>query len=250
MLRYYIRLDDVHAKMDLKKWNRVIEMLDKFDIKAIIGVIPENKDVEINVANSSVDFWKIVKSWQKKGHIIALHGFNHLKITNMQGLIPKNRRSEFAGVKIEEQRKKLDEGIKYFKQNNLNVEVFIPPFHSFDKNTLKILIEKNINIVYDGISIYPYKQYGIIFFPQQYNGFKEKNKGIWSICLHPSSMSEIEFVDMKKFITKNREYFVNDFFHIKEKYKNNKQIFTDILFFNIYFIRRKIFLLKKRIFSD
>ena len=73
MLRYYIRLDDAHCHMDIAKWEEVISFLDSIGIKAIIGVIPNNKDREINF-KSNVNIWEIVKEWELSGHIIALHG--------------------------------------------------------------------------------------------------------------------------------------------------------------------------------
>lgn len=247
MRRYYVRLDDAHAKMDIKKWKRVISILDNFGVKAIIGVIPNNKDSEIDVLEYSINFWNVVKEWNENGHIIALHGLNHLKHTTNPGLIPKNKRSEFAGLDIELQTKKIAKGIEYFKENGFEVKIFIPPFHSFDRNTIVALLKYNIDVLYDGISFYPYEKDKILFFPQQYNKFKKRRKGCWTTCLHPSSMTSLNFKDMETFISENKHDFHNDFFETVKKYRNRKVTFKDMIFYKIYFLRRQIYFLKKRI---
>ena len=246
MLRYYVRLDDAHHKMDLDKWIKIIKLLDKYNIKAIIGVIPDNKDDEINYNYQIDNFWDIIKKWQNNGHIIGLHGLNHLKLTKKAGIIPKNNRSEFAGLSFNEQLNKIKISKQFFKQNDIDTNIFIAPFHSFDINTIKALKQENIHIIYDGISLYPYREYEVLFVPQQYNFFKKRKKGIWSVCLHPSEMKEEEIFALEKFIKENKEYFKNDFFEVIEKFNRKKSI-EDMIFFYKYFLRRKLFLLKKKI---
>jgi len=232
--------------MDLKKWIDIIELLDSYNIKAIIGVIPDNKDEEINFSYNT-DFWEIINSWKVNGHIIALHGLNHLKLTKDSGVIPKNKRSEFSALTLKEQSLKIKKGIDKLALYKIDIDIFIAPFHSFDKNTLKALKTNGINIVYDAISFYPYSEENILFFPQQNNYFIKKKFGIWSICLHPSSMTGDEFLRMENFIINNKNDFKNDFFEIAENYKSNSRTIFDILYYYYYFIRRYLFLVKKRI---
>ena len=41
---YLIRLDDASEYMDLEKWTRISNLLDKYGIKPIFGIIPNNRD--------------------------------------------------------------------------------------------------------------------------------------------------------------------------------------------------------------
>jgi len=248
LLRYYIRLDDAHEQMNLKQWEELISLLDSFGIKAIIGVIPQNRDSEI-ISGSCPHFWKVVQSWQRQGHIIALHGLHHLKITSQGGIIPKNRRSEFAGVSYLEQQQKIQKALEIFHHKGFSPTVFIPPFHSFDKKTITVLRENGFRIIYDGIAFYPYFKYNILFFPQQYNKCIKQKEGIWTICLHPSTMVDEEFQTMRNFLQENRDHFVNDFFEVAQRFQLREENMKDRWFHRYYFFRRTLFLLKKRVRS-
>ena len=47
MRTYLIRLDDASEYMDLDKWSRMEELLDKYNIKPIFGIIPDNQDPKL-----------------------------------------------------------------------------------------------------------------------------------------------------------------------------------------------------------
>lgn len=44
---YILRLDDASEYRDLGKWRRMTELLRKYNIKPIFGVIPDCKDPEL-----------------------------------------------------------------------------------------------------------------------------------------------------------------------------------------------------------
>ena len=83
----------------LKEWQRMENLLDKYHIKPIVGVIPDNQDPDmVGVYPKDEQFWKKIQRWKKKGWTIALHGYTHVFETREGGLNPVNDRSEFAGV--------------------------------------------------------------------------------------------------------------------------------------------------------
>ena len=41
MSQYILRLDDASDYMDVKKWQRMEELLDRYGIKPLVGVIPD-----------------------------------------------------------------------------------------------------------------------------------------------------------------------------------------------------------------
>lgn len=43
-VEYCIRLDDACPQMNAEKWARIERILDKYKVKPIVGVIPENRD--------------------------------------------------------------------------------------------------------------------------------------------------------------------------------------------------------------
>lgn len=48
------------------KWKRIESILNKYKIKPIVGVIPENRDPDF-VTAADGNFWKKACEWQKKG---------------------------------------------------------------------------------------------------------------------------------------------------------------------------------------
>lgn len=211
--KYLIRLDDACPTMNRKKWRYIEEILDKYSIKPMVGVIPHNEDPQQIFDAEDASFWDKVKAWEKKGWAIALHGYNHCYDSNggMQGLNPMWERSEFAGLPLEDQRKKINQGVSVLRQHGINPKYFFAPSHTFDDFTLLALKEESdIRIVSDTIAYKPYRYGEFIFIPQLGGHCCEiKLPGLWTFCLHPNVMSDNNFLQTEVFIKKHVESFVS-----------------------------------------
>lgn len=169
MNKYLIRLDDSCPTMDVSKWNRIEEILDTYGVSPMVGIIPENMDENQLLNSYDKEFWNKVKNWEKKNWSIALHGYDHCFISDggMDGLNPLWERSEFAGVPLEEQKKKIRKGVAIFRANGIEPKYFFAPAHTFDKNTLEALrTESSIRIISDTIAIKPYRKGEFTYIPQ------------------------------------------------------------------------------------
>ncbi|PNX53408.1 MAG: hypothetical protein BV458_04610 [Thermoplasmata archaeon M9B2D] len=235
--KYIIRLDDASPTMDSDKWERIELLLDRYEIKPIVAVIPNNEDTNMFKNAEDIHFWDKVKRWQEKNWMIALHGYNHVYGTDEAGLVPFNKRSEFAGLRYEEQAEKIKNGISIFASRAIETIAWVAPSHSFDKNTLKALSsESSIKIVSDGIALYPYNYLGFLWIPQQFWKFRKMPFGIWTSCFHPNEMSDREFENLKNFIDQNHENFIDA--HVLATVKRKKNLF-DRLFETVYWFLRK-----------
>ncbi len=107
---YLLRLDDACPQMDKAKWQRVEDILDKYTIKPLVGIIPNNEDPQTCIDSFDVGFTEKARRWQEKGWGIALHGYNHVCGSTDAGINPLWNRSEFAGLPLEEQKIKIREG--------------------------------------------------------------------------------------------------------------------------------------------
>ena len=206
MVDYLIRLDDACPFMDSRKWKFIEEILDKYDIKPLVGIIPNAKDKLVLREDEDLSFWKKANIWQNKGWAIALHGYDHIYQTKEGGLNPLWKRSEYAGLSYEEQRKKIREGIEILHSHGIEPNYFFAPSHTFDENTLKALWrETDIRIVSDTYSLKPYKKYGFAFIPCQM-GHPEimKIPGLFTICLHPNIMDEAQMMKLEQFLEANQ----------------------------------------------
>lgn len=240
MTKYLIRLDDACPTMNHERWGRMEAVLDKYDIKPMVGVIPNNEDQKQQIAPEDKDFWDKIKLWEKKGWSIAMHGFNHVYSSKDGGINPLWNKSEFAGHSLELQREKICKGIAIMREHGFNPKYFFAPSHTFDENTLVALKEESdIRIISDTIARKPYRRGEFIFIPQQ-SGHPVVLPfgGILTICYHPNVMTDSDFDSLEVFFRKNKSKFISfrdlDLFDLKEK-----SIIDKILSI-CYFLSRKI----------
>ena len=237
MKKLIIRLDDACEKMNTDNWKKVENLLDKFKIKPLVGVIPHCEDPMVNSYRYNENFWEIVKSWIKKGWIIAMHGYNHVYSSNNGGINPVNNRSEFAGESFETQTEKIKRGIEIFRKNGINPKVFFAPSHTFDENTLVALEqETDIRVISDTIAWDCYFKDNFTFVPQQSGRLRALPFKVTTYCLHPNTMSEHDFVELEQFIQKYCRFFVS--FDSIVPSKRKYSLLDKILHF-LYFLRKK-----------
>ena len=209
---YLIRLDDACPNMDAAKWQKMEDMLDKYGVRPMVGIIPNNEDPQTSPDPYDAEFWDKAHRWEAKGWAIALHGYNHVCITEegMNGLNPMWARSEFAGVSIEQQREKIRKGVAIFKENGISPMYFFAPSHTYDKHTLVALrLESDIRIISDTIATKPYRDGDFTIIPQLGGHCSEmKIPGVWTFCLHPTAMNEAQFKAVEDFLMAHKDEFV------------------------------------------
>ena len=236
---YILRLDDASDYSDECKWDRMEKLLNKYNIKPIVGVIPENLDKSfLKRYEKNNAFWEKVSNWEKNGWIIAMHGYQHQYVTVDGGINPVQKRSEFAGLSLKEQTNKISNAIKILNSHNIEPKVFFAPSHTFDINTLKALKkETKIRIISDTISNDIYYDNDFYFIPVQSGKVRRLPFKTVTFCYHPNEMTEKDFSELEKFISKNIKIFKE--LDIENLAKREKNVYDKMLSF-IYFLRRKI----------
>jgi hypothetical protein len=231
--KYIIRLDDACPTMDRKKWDRIEQILDRYNIKPIVAVIPNNEDVKQQRDKPDNLFWDKVRRWKKKGWNIAMHGYNHVYISHNKGMIPLSDKSEFAGLPLEKQNLKIKQAIEIFRKQGIEPDIFVAPSNTMDTNTLNAIKKYTaINIISNGVALYPYIKYGFIWLPVQFtHTIKHINLGVWTVVLHPNSMQnkDIEEIEHDIQIVKNKICTVSD---LKAPVRNKKM--CDKIFASMY----------------
>ena len=146
------RMDDYSAVSDTGLELRILDLFEKKQVGITLGVVPfvcagDQKDP---TAQSLIalphEKAELLKAKLKAGFLdIALHGYAHQ--TNDVSDGP----SEFAGVDYAAQVEKLKEGRRFLEQvTGHSVECFIPPWNSYDLNTLRALEEAGFEILSAG----------------------------------------------------------------------------------------------------
>lgn len=207
-MKIAVRLDDIAPDMDWKRFLKFKELLDCYQIKPLIGVIPDNRDGSIqgihkreDVSGSNdirkqvtTDFWSYIKELQDEGWCIAMHGYQHVYSTKKGGMFPLNHFSEFAGKSYEEQLSMLKKGKELLEEKGIFTDMFMAPAHSYDGNTLKALREAGFQAVTDGFGGAPYRWKGLTFYPISFrlSSTLKKKSGYSTMVVHTGTVSEDE----------------------------------------------------------
>lgn len=203
---FLVRIDDVSENMNWEMMDRCEKLLDQYNIKPLLGVIPFNKDKELLKFTKKDNFWQKVLEWQNKGWEISMHGFEHKYSINTKkkDYFSYGGMSEFFSLPYEIQKKKIVDGLNLFKTKKVNIKSFFAPNHTYDTNTFKALRESGIETVIDGYGLIPYSKYGLKFIPQLFYKLTFLPFGIQSSQIHLNDWSDTDFYKFKDFIEKNK----------------------------------------------
>lgn len=195
--RLCFRIDDVHPRMNWERFTQFMNLMDEYGVHPLLGVIPECKDESICKNKEKTDFWEIMRGYQNKGYPIAMHGYDHVYITEDAGIFPINSRSEFAGLDDRVQEEKIAKGKKKLESEGIKSNIFMAPGHSFDNTTIDVLRRHSFEYITDGFSKEPCYRNGMIFIPVVLNirnvERKALNNEIITLVIHTDSMNEILF---------------------------------------------------------
>ncbi len=199
--KYFLRIDDVCPTMNRASFKKIQEACDKFNIKPIVGIVPDNQDQNLQVESENKDFWKIMKNLADNNWIIAQHGYQH---------IYNARKTEFTGLPYQEQFDKLQKGQSIMKEKlGFTPTWFMAPAHSIDTLTSKALVSLSFTHVTDGIAMYPFMKDGLTWVPQQLWRPRSMPWGLWTICLHPNTMTSQDIYVLIEFMKHHAGQFQN-----------------------------------------
>lgn len=210
-MKIAIRMDDITPDMDFEKFYRVKKMLDTYQIKPLIGVVPYNRDSNLKKNPVLDDFAGFLKLLKSEGYVIALHGCYHVYTTEKLGLFPLNDFSEYAGVSYEKQDEMIRKGKARLKEWGVETDIFMAPAHTFDQNTLKALAANGFKRITDGFGVTPYERNGLIFYPiatRRSECFSDK-EGYTTLVLHANMMEEKDFQKLELQIKENHQKFIS-----------------------------------------
>lgn len=205
MSKLYFRIDDIAPNMDWGKFNRLISVFKQYNIRPLLLVIPDNRDPELLKYFFSPHFWQIINQLRHDGWVVAQHGFQHLYKNDDGGILRINQKGEFAGLDYKTQKMMIKEGRDIIETNLERPEIFGAPGHSFDKNTVLALKENGFKYLSDGIALYPFKKWGIVWLPQIMWRPRIIPFGLATVALHPNTISFEDLNNLEKFIKENRK---------------------------------------------
>jgi len=198
--QYLLRFDDLCPTTAGARWQRFMPLIQEFDIKPILAVIPDNCDPALVVEEADREFWQQMRAMEAAGAAIGLHGYRHLCISKGRSLVALQSRSEFAGVAEETQRLWIGAGLDILRGHGLNPRLWVAPRHGFDRATLRALREEGIGVLSDGLAQVPHTRAGLTWIPQHLWAPVEKASGLWTICLHAHSAPDAVVSQLRQFL--------------------------------------------------
>jgi predicted deacetylase len=204
-VKILIRFDDIAENMNWHFMEKSEQLFDKYKIKPILGVIPNNQDKDLKSYPKKENFWEMVRIWQSKGWEISMHGYNHLyqSETNKNDYFKYGGKSEFYGETLIDQTNKIQKGLEIFKKNKVKIRSFFAPNHTYDSNTFEALKNSGIYQVIDGYGLKPYSKNKIIFVPQLFYRIFLIPFGLQTTQIHLNIMKDEDFNKLQSLIEKN-----------------------------------------------
>lgn len=163
-IKVVFRYDDYSNVSSTDLEIKLIEVFQKYNAPCTFGVIPYESVSDVNDASmrDDVPLTKI-KSNILKNSInaniieVALHGYSHKNTYKGK----KHYKSEFLGLDYDSQKKRITKGKNYLEEMlDIRVTTFIPPWNTFDLNTIIVLEELGFKCI----------------LPGQYGDIKESSK--------------------------------------------------------------------------
>ena len=233
-----IRIDDIAENMNWNLMKQTEDLFEKYCIKPVLGVIPNNKDKDLLSYPRRDDFWEKVRNWKKKGWEISMHGFNHVYDKNLKNkdYFGYGGDTEFCGHSLEIQTSKIKNGLKKFNDEKIKIRSFFAPNHTYDKNTFAALKNSGINEIIDGYGIMPYEKNNIKFIPQLFYKVLILPFGIQSTQIHLNYWEQKDFDNFKNFVEQNKNKIIS-YDQALNKINNNYKL--------INFLTKKIIQIKR-----
>jgi len=189
--KYLLRFDDICPTMDWDVWGLIEEEVRKCRVRPLLAIVPDNCDPELKRSEPVGTFWERVAAWQRDGFAIGVHGYQHDFVNDNPGIVGTTRKSEFAGLSIEIQERKLAAAMGIFEHHGVRPDCWVAPAHSFDEITLQLLPKFGLTTISDGFHCLPHVDSdGFLWVPQQLWSFRWRPFGVWTICFHSNTWTK------------------------------------------------------------
>src|ERR1700730_1214479 len=229
-VKFLLRFDDMCPTINWDVWQKLEDVMVGEGVKPILSVIPDNQDPHLHEGEPNELFWEKVRTWQARRWTIGLHGYQHRYVSRNPGIVGLNPYSEFAGVPIEDQRAKLKQALEIFTREGVRADCWVAPAHSFDENTVSILISLGIRTISDGLTLYPHRgAQNVLWVPQQLWRFRAVPFGVWTVCIHSKDDLYLDSAHFRRCIRAYKRSITN-FPDVVAAYSRRKQSWADGVF--------------------
>jgi peptidoglycan/xylan/chitin deacetylase (PgdA/CDA1 family) len=155
-----LRFDDYHQNADPETWVEVLSAYNERGIHGVVAVPPVYEGEKLSA--EVVDF---LHELVEDGWEVAQHGHRHEDVGKGRGGPLYDDRSEFAGLPFEEQTRKVGAGKEILQSHGFDPTTFVPPWHEYDRNTVRALAEEGFDCLNEGRWPVPRSVDGVTLVP-------------------------------------------------------------------------------------
>jgi peptidoglycan/xylan/chitin deacetylase (PgdA/CDA1 family) len=202
-------MDDITAGMRWDRFDRFRRLFERHDVKPLIGIVPDNRNPDLELERPNPRFWDIMRELRSQGWSIAQHGYQHRELSSAAGILGVSKKSEFAGRPEAEQLAGIRTGRHILAEQGLSTTIWMAPWHSFDELTLHLLYEAGFSHVSDGYALFPYTLSGLHFVPCQSSRPTTFPVGVFTVCLHANTAREEAFRQVELFLSRHQRRVVS-----------------------------------------
>jgi hypothetical protein len=167
------RYDDYSSQSSTDLETRIFQDFVRFQMPLVVGIIPfvasSNKrdPSHQELVPLTEEKTALLQSYIDSGTVIpSLHGYSHQTVINDLTSI----KSEFRGLSYQEQLIKIEKGKKFLEDRlGQDINIFVPPWNIYDRNTLKVVEELGFTTISAGLHSTPDKDSNLKFLPETEN---------------------------------------------------------------------------------
>jgi peptidoglycan/xylan/chitin deacetylase (PgdA/CDA1 family) len=205
-MKIILKADDLAGypgknKIIPKRWQRFVDLIEKYKIKATIGIIGNS------LLFNDEGYFEWVKKYDKLGFIeFWNHGFLHRQFS-----FDNENYQEFKETTIEYQLQLIEYTNKLAKEKlNIEFKTFGAPYNAIDENTSKALNKTNLTHWFFGLDSFKGInlsnrldiEYPVHIINENYfkDSFKKVKKDYFVLQVHPNNWNENSFIEFENVI--------------------------------------------------
>ncbi|WP_225334130.1 DUF2334 domain-containing protein [Halomicrobium urmianum] len=155
-----LRFDDYHQSVDHDTWVDVLSRYNERGLRGVIGIVPKYEGERLNA-----DVVEFLHELEADGWELAQHGYTHEDVGEGRGGPLYLERSEFAGLDRAEQERRIESGRDILETHGIEPDTFIPPWHEYDRTTLRVLSDHGFECLNEGRWPVPRNVEGVTLVP-------------------------------------------------------------------------------------
>jgi peptidoglycan/xylan/chitin deacetylase (PgdA/CDA1 family) len=177
-----LRFDDYHQALGVDVWQETLSAYDERGLRGVVAVAPAYEGERL-----SADVVPFLMDLEASGWELAQHGYTHEDVGTGRGGPLYDERSEFAGLPLAEQKRRVGAGRDVLESHGIEPTTFIPPWHEYDRNTVRAVSEQGFDCINEGRWPLPRTVEGVTLVPTHVPWFTPEMVGVGVVTLvgHP-----------------------------------------------------------------